>query len=110
MSHDGNGTSSGDRESTSTEDIEADIARTRAELADTVDQLTAKLDVKARTKERVHDTSSQVTQSVAGRVDAVRDRVTDADGRPTRQALGTGGAAAVALVAVVALLVWRRNR
>jgi len=41
----------------SAEQIEADIARTREELAHTVDELTARLDVKARMQERIHQTS-----------------------------------------------------
>lgn len=40
--------SSGNSLGDSVEAIEADIAQTRAELADTVDQLAAKLDVKTR--------------------------------------------------------------
>jgi hypothetical protein len=41
----------------SAEQIEADIARTREELAHTVDELTARLDVKARMQERIQQTS-----------------------------------------------------
>ena len=50
--------------SPSAEQIEADIARTREELAHTVDELTARLDVKARVQERIRQTSP-ASQGVA---------------------------------------------
>jgi uncharacterized protein (TIGR03382 family) len=65
----------------SAEQIEADITRTREELAHTVDELTARLDVKARVQERVQQTS------------------------PT-----TLGIAAAVAVLVVAVVIWRRRR
>lgn len=68
------------------EAIQADVERTREELADTVDQLAAKLDVKAR----------------------VRDRVTTADGRPTPAVLAVAGAV-VGLVALALVLKIRRR-
>ena len=111
MSQGANGTtSSGPEESSSIQAIEADIAQTRADLADTVDQLAAKLDVKTRTKERVHDVSDQVTHTVGAQARALRDRATDSDGRPTKAMISAGGAAAAVVVAVVALVVWRRSR
>jgi len=65
--------------------LQTDVERTREELADTVDQLAAKLDVKSR----------------------VRDRVTTDDGRPTPAGLAVCGAA---LATVVLLVVVRRRR
>jgi len=67
----------------SSEQIEADIARTRAELAQTVDELTARLDVKARVRERIQQTS------------------------PTT--LGVGVAAVAVLVAAVVVIRHRRR-
>jgi hypothetical protein len=63
------------------EELEAEIAVQRAQLADTVDQLSRKLDVKAQAKARL-------------------DRV-----GPAQIAVGLG-----AVVAVVALVWWRRRR
>ncbi|MCB8954958.1 MAG: DUF3618 domain-containing protein [Nocardioides sp.] len=69
---------------TGPDQLEADIERQREELAATIDQLHAKLDVKAR----------------------VKDGVTTADGKPRPDLV----AAAVAVVALtVGLLVWRRR-
>jgi len=63
------------------EQLQADIERTRAELAHTVDDLTARLDVRTRAKERLQETN------------------------PT---LVAGGAVIVVLVA--AIVIWRRRR
>lgn len=77
---------------TSPEQLEADIARQREELAVTVDQLQAKLDVKARAQDKARE---------------LKDRATTADGRP-RPDLTVAAVAVVVLVA--GLLVWRRRR
>ena len=98
-----NGTSGGDNPGI--EEIEADIARTREELAATVDELTARLDVKTRLKESVQQTKDQAVD----RVRAVRAQATDDEGRPTPTTLGVGGGIAVAVVVVIALTLWRRQ-
>lgn len=73
------------------EEIEADIARQREELAATVTQLQAKLDVKARAQHKAAD---------------LKDRATTDSGSPRPEVIG---AAAAALV-LVGLLIWRRRR
>ena len=72
------------------EEIEADIARQREELAATVGQLQAKLDVKARAQDKAAE---------------LKDRATTSTGSPRPELVG----GAVAVLAVVALLVWRRR-
>jgi hypothetical protein len=74
-----------------TAEIEADIERQRDHLADTVDQLSQKLDVKAQAR---------------ARVSRLQDRATTDTGKPRPELL----AGAVALVAMVAGLVWLRRR
>lgn len=64
-----------------TADIKADIEKTRAELADTVDSLTAKLDVKAQAKHRVHE----VEQRAAQGYEQAKAKAPE----PVRQAIGT---------------------
>ena len=72
-------------------DLEAEIAHQRDELAQTVDQLTHKLDVKTQAKERAAQ---------------VADRATTDDGRPRPELV----AAAVTAVLLVGVLVWWRRR
>lgn len=80
-----------DTPTTGTADIEAEIEAQREHLADTVDQLAHKLDVKAQAKER----ASQV-----------KDRATTDAGRPRPELFG----ALVGLVLVAGLVVWWRRR
>lgn len=76
---------------TSPEALEADLARQREELADTVTQLQAKLDVKSRAR---------------GKAAELKDRTTTATGKP-RPDLTVAAVLTVALVA--GLVVWRRR-
>lgn len=74
------------------EQIEADIAAQREQLADTVDRLATKLDVKSQAQARIAD---------------VRDRATTDSGRP-RPEVVAAGASLVAMAAVVVWWRWRR--
>lgn len=76
---------------TSPEQLETDIARQREELADTVDALQAKLDVKSRAKHRAS---------------VLRGDLTTASGAPRPELLGAVGLA----LAVLGVVVWRRRR
>ena len=71
--------------------IRADIEQTRENLAETVDALHAKLDVKTQAKAK----ASQV-----------KDSATTDDGKPRPELIG----AVVAAVVLVAGLVWLRRR
>lgn len=75
----------------SPEELEADIAEQREQLAETIDALTAKLDVKSQAKAKAAD---------------VRDRATTDTGKP-RPELLVGAGVVVALV--VGVLVWRHR-
>jgi hypothetical protein len=76
---------------TGTSDLEAEIEAQREHLADTVDQLAHKLDVKAQARERAA---------------LLKERATTTSGRP-RPALVAGLAG---VVAVAGLYVWWRRR
>jgi MYXO-CTERM domain-containing protein len=73
------------------EEIQADIERQRAHLAQTVDELGHKLDVKAQSKQKVAE---------------VRDRATTDDGKPRPEVLGVAAAVVVGL----GLVIWLRRR
>ena len=73
------------------EDIQADIERQREQLAQTVDELGHKLDVKAQTRAKVAE---------------VKDRATTDEGKPRPELLG----AAAAVVLTAGLLIWLRSR
>ena len=87
-----NGSTPGSASGGTPEEIEADIARQREQLAATVNELQAKLDVKTRARAKAAD---------------IKDRATTADGKPTPQVLGA--AAVAVLVAGLALLRHRRD-
>lgn len=67
--------------------LQAEIERTREDLAETVDQLAAKLDVKSR----------------------VRDKVTSPDGKPTPAVTSVGAGVVAGLAAIVLLWLWGRR-
>ncbi len=73
------------------EEIQADIERQREHLAQTVDELGHKLDVKAQARERV---------AVA------KDRATTDDGKPRPELIG----AAAGVVLGLGLLIWLKRR
>ena len=79
-------------ESRTPEHIEAEIEAQRAQLAGTVDELAAKLDVKSRAQEKVA---------------SLKDSATTDTGAPRAEVLAAAGS----LVAMaVVLLLWRRRR
>jgi hypothetical protein len=85
-------------------ELEADIARTREDLADTVDQLTAKLDVKTRVRNRAAEAKDAATVQVR----SARRHLIDLDGKPRPTALGAGGGVLAAIVAVILVKLWQR--
>jgi hypothetical protein len=73
------------------DDIQADIENQREQLAETVDQLAHKLDVKAQ---------------ASAKVEELKDRVTTDEGKPRLELV----AAVVGTVVVLGLLAWWRRR
>jgi hypothetical protein len=84
------------------DDIQTDIEQTRQDLGETVEALTAKMDVKQRTKDKAADTK----EALVDKAHAMQHATID-DGR----AKVTVPVAAVAVVGVGALvwLLWRRR-
>lgn len=112
------GSSGGDGgEASDVEQIEAELEQTRQALGETVGALTAKLDVKTRTRNRIRATGQRV---IVG-VQAARDRAvgltsranaaaTDAQDRPKPIAAIAAGVAAAVTAVTLAVLVRRRRR
>jgi uncharacterized protein DUF3618 len=106
--------------------LRAEIERKRAELGDTVQQLAAKTDVKARAKQAAGDATNKVQQKLTGVKDqaaqaagAVKDKaataryqLADSDlPSPLRRPLPLAAIAAAAVAAIVTVIVVvRRSR
>jgi hypothetical protein len=87
-----------------TAELRAEIAKTRADLGETVTALAAKTDVKARTKDAVAETTDHVKQVASDTVDQVKH--TAAEQARTIGPWALLGAAAGAVVG----LIWVRRR
>ena len=84
------------------EEIQEDIEQQRAQLAQTVDQLGHKLDVKAQGKAKVEDVKAQTQAKLA----EAKELSTTDEGKPRPEVLG----AAAAVVAGVVIIIWLRRR
>jgi F0F1-type ATP synthase assembly protein I len=82
----------------SIDELQADIAKTRQELGETVSALADKADVKAQVHAKVADTK----QAAAERAQVVQETV--------RRNPGLDAGVVVGLVAVIGLIVWLRRR
>jgi len=87
------------------DELQADIEQTRADLGETVDALTQKLDVKARAKGK----ASEIRQGAGDVAARAKDSVTDDTGKPTPIA-SAGSAVAAAAVVLLVFVFWRRRR
>lgn len=86
------------------EQIEAEIAETREELADTVEALAAKTDVKAQAKQKTEDAKAQARQTADdAKTRAQAAAKSPADDPQFVTAVGVG-------VLVLLILFWRRRR
>ena len=92
-----------DKSRQSPAEIEADIEQQREQLAETLDALGTKLDVKTQAQAKAQDVKATTRLKVA----ETKDRATTDDGKPRPEVIGT----AVVLVAgTIALIWWRRSR
>jgi hypothetical protein len=96
------------------EDIQADIEATRNELGQTVEALSAKLDVKHQAMQKVDDTKKLIAnraQTVRSKGSEVGSRVVDAVTDDEGSIRPVVPVAALALVtAIVGVVIWRRRR
>lgn len=112
----------------SPEEIQEHIEATRQDLAETVDALTAKADVKARAKEQAQATKEraaaqvQVTREraaeqvgaarvkVSGAAAQGKDALTDDEGTLRPEVPVVAAVAVAVIVGVVVVTAWRRRR
>jgi hypothetical protein len=85
----------------------ADVERTREELADTVEALAYKADVKARARDKVDEVKQTATQKVDDVKQTAEQKVGEirADPPPKTQLVA---AAAIGL-AIIAVVLWRKG-
>jgi hypothetical protein len=96
------------------EDIQADIEATRNELGQTVEALSAKLDVKQQAKQKVDDTKELIAdkaRTVRAKGSEVGSHVVDVATDDEGSVRCVVPVAALALVAaVVGVVIWKRRR
>jgi len=99
------------------EELQANIEQTRQELGETVDALTAKLDVKSRARARVNDTKlrarGQLTEVQARARDLTtqaRSRATTDEGKPAPAVLAGAAGVLVSVLLATGLVMWRKRR
>jgi hypothetical protein len=88
------------------DDIEADIERTRAELGQTVEALSAKMDVKGQAQAKVDETK----QKAQAKVDDTRQRVVATAQTAKQKPAVPAAAIAVVAALVVGLIIYKRRR
>ncbi len=102
------------------DDIQADIERTRQELGETVEALSAKADIKARAQDKAAHIKEAVTEQAAHTKDVIaekanaaqsteRERLSDDSGSVRPRVLVTA-LVAVAAVVTIGVVVRRRRR
>jgi hypothetical protein len=114
---------------TVSQELQAEIAETRAGLADTAEALAAKTDVKARTKEaaagvadnvkaqagkvagRAGEVAGQTRDQISTRAAALRESAGDFDvPAAVRKPVPIAAIAGVIALAVAGIVIWRRRR
>jgi hypothetical protein len=110
-------TDPGNAEKPDKEQLEAQIEETREQLGETVEALTAKLDVKGRTKARIGETKDRAVEQVhvaqqraVDLTHQAKNAATTDDGKPKPAVSAGAVGVAVAIVALVALTIWRKRQ
>jgi len=102
-------------------EIQQEIERTRERLGETVDELAAKADVKARTqakaaemKARAQGKATEMKAKAQGKATEMKAKATEVSGQvrrsPVVQRRWPVAAAAASIVLVGSLLAWRRRK
>src|ERR1700723_226711 len=97
----------------SAEELQQEIEQTRQRLGETVDELAAKADVKARAQAKAAETTAQARDRAAEATAQARDRAVEVSGRVSRsEAVRRRWPVAVAAAVVIAgtVVIWRWKR
>jgi hypothetical protein len=89
--------------------LREEIERTREHLGATVEQLAAKADVKGRARARAAELAGQVTRQARSTAAQAREQAADGAGA-ARAHRGPLAAAAAALLAAIAFIIWQRSK
>jgi hypothetical protein len=93
------------------DDLERDLERTREQLGDTIDAISAKLDVKTQMKDTASRAKANVADSTSHAKTVVVDKVGEVAGSdPVTHLRARPWPAVAAVFVVVGVLVWRRLR
>ncbi len=90
------------------DDLQADIERTRAELGQTAQALTDKLDVKGRAVGAASDAKDAVVEKAGDAKHAVVERTTNPDGS-VRSAVPATAAVLGVVAVILGVILWRRR-
>ncbi|GLP77977.1 hypothetical protein TUM20983_50870 [Mycobacterium antarcticum] len=90
------------------DDLQADIERTRAELGQTAQALTDKLDVKGRAVGAAADAKDAAIEKVGAAKKVVVEHTTNADGS-VRSAVPSTAAVVAVVAVIVGVILWRRR-
>jgi chromosome segregation ATPase len=98
----------------SADDLRQEIELTRQRLGETVDELAAKADVKARARDKAIQVKAQAQDQLAKTTARTREQVAEVSGRVSqnetvRRRWPVALSAAVALAAAVAIWRWRQS-
>ncbi|MBC9224994.1 DUF3618 domain-containing protein [Aeromicrobium sp. 636] len=91
-------------------ELRDEVERTREELADTVDELAAKFDVKSRVKDSANDFKDSTRESLNDFKDSTRESLTDQDGKPRPEVLALAAGITSLCLAFLVLRSLRRGR
>ena len=97
----------------SEDDLRQEIEHTRERLGETVDELAAKADIKARTQAKAAEATAQARDRAAKVTAQARDRAAEVSGRVSRnEAVRRRWPIAVAAAVVIAgtVIIWRRKQ
>jgi hypothetical protein len=91
------------------DDIQADIEQTRRQLGETVEALSAKLDVKGQAKAKATETKARVVDKTREAKEQILEKAQSVRSEGPSQ-IPVAAIAVAAAAAIVGVVIWRRHR